>query len=92
MHHSAPLASVIGSSVPSGPRLFIIVPIQKRPRASGAPSLLRFSGRSASGAILWLSLPSLGSKKLMPRSEATSSEPSSRLAMAVIISGIGHAS
>ena len=63
------------------PRLFIIVPIQKRPRASGAPSLLRLSGWSASGAVLRVSLPVLGSKKLMPPCDATRS---------VAVGALGH--
>src|SRR5688572_19558338 len=92
MHHSAPLGSVIGRSLPLGPRLFIIVPIQKRPFASGAPSLLRLSGLSASGVTFRRSLPSVGSNILIPFWDAISSEPFLRFAMAVIISGIGQLS
>ena len=50
MRNSLPVEAVMATSSPSGPILFIMVPNQKRPMASQAPSLPRLPGVSGSMA------------------------------------------
>ena len=84
------MCAVIGVSLMSSAKLFIIVPYQKRPWRSHLPSLERLAGLALSGATKRVARPLCGSKKSMPVCEARMNPPALRTAIAVTISGIGQ--
>jgi hypothetical protein len=83
-----PVFTVIGSSLMSSAKLFVIVPYQKRPWRSHLPSLERFFGLSLSGATNRRARPVSGSKKSIPLCEAMMRPPARLTAIAVTISGM----
>src|SRR5262249_55815974 len=88
MRYRPPVLSVIGSSLMSSLKLFIIVPYQNRPCRSHLPSFERFLGLSLSGETNGTACPVLGSKNSMLDRVAMMRPPDRRTEMAVTISGI----
>ena len=88
MRYRFPVLAVSPLSLPSGCRLFCMVPSQKRPRRSHLPSFERFAGRCASGSTsrTWRSVS--GSQESMPPVVARIRPPFSRIAIEATISGI----
>jgi hypothetical protein len=81
---------VIGVSLPSSARLFIMVPYQKRPWRSHLPSFERFCGLSFSGSTNRVMAPVCVSKKSMPVRLATIKPPFRLMPMDVTISGVAQ--
>ena len=79
--------AVIGSSLMSSAKLFIIVPYQKRPWRSHLPSLERFFGLSFSGATNGRA-PRLGIEEIDAAMRGDDETARRRTAIAVTISGM----